>query len=266
MALATGSIIPIDWVQSGAPDMPCVLAFTGFGHRMDPWQRLRPEGWRLGVIRFPVGLDSRYPVDPSVLAEAVEQAWSGSSARVAMAFSFGGAALAQLGQVWSDATFSGSRPDMVHYVAPVQWARAPWSTLRRIPRRHRLRILRSVARYGPGLVAPFLPAPQRAAAGQFAQMVERYVGWDFVDFYLPYLDWIDSTAETVRQWNAQTWPITLIGAKSDQVIPAVGMPELLARAAPGIRYQEVEASHFNALDAARPFLLKDLESLVLQKR
>ena len=242
------------WVVPGPDDAPTVLAFTGFGHRLDPWQRLRAPGWRVGVLEFPVGSPPTEVWTPEGLAEQLPRFWGRAARRVLMSFSFGAAGATSVGRVLArtarapDAT-GLLLPHRAIHVAPVQWARIPWSILRRIPASARLPALKRLAKGGGALMAL---AGKTGDYGmrEFVQLVDRHVGWDFVAFYLPYLDWIDPVRKTLATWSANPWPTHLIGATRDRVIPSKPMRGQVSSFA-GVAYDEFDAAHFNAVDAAR---------------
>ena len=245
----------IAWVQPGPTTAATALAFTGFGHRLDPWKRLRPPGWRLGVVEFPVGTPPSSVWEPAALARRVASAWSEAPRRALLAFSFGAAGATAVAEVLA-AGEAGPAPDFAAYVAPVQWARAPWSLLRAVPRGSRLGLLRGMAN-GSARVLPLIGKLTGSTVNQFVGVVERYVGWDFVAQYLPYIDWIDSPARTLAKWESHPWPSLLVGGDADQVIPAEGMR---SRAGELVRveYAEVASTHFNALDRARELIVNRL--------
>ena len=241
-------------MQPGPPDAPTALAFTGFGHRLDPWRRLRLPGWRLGVVEFPV---KRSPDDPwtlDALVPQIDALWREAPRRALLAFSFGGAgATAVANAIAADAIAANAplaAPDFAAYVAPVQWARIPWSVLKKIPARKRLSVLKNFARGGAAVLGPLAARLGNPAVRDFVNIVERYVGWDFVAYYLPYLDWIGTTKKTLRDWQSHPWPTLLVGADRDNVIPVAPMPAEVARYAPDVAYVEVEGVHYNALDRA----------------
>ena len=252
-------------MQPGPPTLPTAIAFTGFGHRLDPWRRLRLPGWRLGVVEFPI---ERPPDDPWTLGALVPQIdalWREAPRRALLSFSFGGAGATAVANAIAEANAGVEEgasarpvlaapilaaPDFAAYVAPVQWARAPWSVLKKIPARKRLSVLKNFARGGAAVLGPLAARLGNPAVRDFVNVVERYVGWDFVAYYLPYLDWIDSTKRTLRAWQSHPWPTLLVGADRDNVIPAAPMPTEAARYAPDVEYVEVEGVHYNALDRA----------------
>ena len=250
--------LDVRWVRPGPPDAPTALAFTGFGHRLDPWMRLRPPGWRVGVAGFPVGSAPTAVWEPADLAAQLAAHWRGAPRRALLAFSFGAAGATAVAGVLADAD-PALRPQFAAYVAPVQWARAPWGVLRAVPRGARLRALRGIAS-GSNRLLPVVGRLAGPSVNQFVGIVERYVGWDFVAQYLPYLDWIDPTARTLAAWQSHPWPALLVGGSADRVIPHAGM----ARQAAGlsnVAYAEVASTHFDALDRARPRLLERLAAL-----
>lgn len=258
----TSPRLHIEWVQPGLPTAPTALAFTGFGHRLDPWRRLRPEGWRLGVIEFPVGRSPEQPWTLETLLPQIDAAWREAPRRALLAFSFGGAPATQVASALA-AAIPGTYvlPDVAVYTAPVQWSRIPWSALRTIPKSMRLSVLRKTARSGSRLLGPIAERLGNPAVRQFSEMVERYVGWDFVGYYLPYLEWINPVEATLTAWRGHPWPSQLVGAVGDTVIPAAGMAGAVAKWAPSVDYHEVIASHYQALDAARPLILSELSRL-----
>ncbi len=262
MLESTSPRLHIEWVQPGPATQPTALAFTGFGHRLDPWRRLLPPGWRLGVIEFPVGRSPEQPWTLDAILPQVNAAWRDAPQRALLAFSFGGAPATYLANaIVAAAPGTYARPDVAVYTAPVQWSNIPWSTLRTIPRGARLSVLKHAAKSGSKLIGPLAARLGNPAVRQFAEMVERYVGWDFVGFYLPYMEWIDSTSRTLAAWQTHPWPSHLVGAIGDTVIPAAGMAAQVARLAPRVHYHEVEASHYNALDMAKPIILGELARL-----
>ena len=250
--------LDVRWVQPGPPTAPTALAFTGFGHRLDPWIRLRPPGWRLGVVEFPVGSPPTTVWDPADLARQLADHWREAPRRALLAFSFGSAGATAVAEVLANAA-PDIRPQFAAYVAPVQWARAPWGVLRAIPRGARLRALQGVAR-GTNRLLPVVGRLAGPSVNQFVAIVERYVGWDFVAQYLPYIDWIDPTARTLAKWQAHPWPSLLVGGVGDQVIPHAGMAAQAAGLS-NVAYAEVASTHFNALDRARALLLERLGAL-----
>lgn len=260
--LPTSPRLHIEWVQPGPPTAPTALAFTGFGHRLDPWRRLRPVGWRLGVAEFPVGRPPESPWTLETLLPQLEAAWGNATHRALLAFSFGAAPATQVATALA-ATAPGTYhlPDVAIYTAPVQWSRIPWSALRTIPRSMRLSVLRNTARSVSRIIGPLAERLGNPAIRQFSEMVERYVGWDFVGYYLPYLEWIDPIPRTLASWSRSPWPTHLVGAVGDTVIPAAGMSTDLRQHAPHVQYHEVTASHYQALDAARPIILSTLAAL-----
>ena len=269
-ALSVATVMPhptsprlhVEWVQPGPATLPTALAFTGFGHRLDPWRRLRPPGWRLGVVEFPVNRDPRQPWTLAALLPQLDAAWREAPRRALLAFSFGGAPATAVAEALAAAGPDAyARPDLAVYTAPVQWSRIPWPALRAIPPKARLSVLKHGARSGSRLLGPIAARLGNPAVRQFADMVERYVGWDFVGYYLPYLDWIDPPARTLAQWASHPWDSRLVGAVGDTVIPAAGMRAQVERHGPGVAYHEVHASHYQALDAARASLLDALRRL-----
>lgn len=255
----TSLLLNVRWVQPGPATAPTALAFTGFGHRIDPWTRLRPAGWRLAVVEFPIGSPPGQVWEPTALAAQLERFWGRASQRALLAFSFGAAGASAVARVLAEA-LPEQRPAFAAYVAPVQWGKAPWRLLRGIPRGVRLAALRGLAR-GSGRLMPLVGRAGGASVQQFVGIVERYVGWDFVAHYLPYLDWIDSPRDTVAAWSAQPWPSLLVGGTRDTVIPAEGMRTLTA-AFPKVAYREVDSTHFNALDQAAPHINAALAQLL----
>ena len=243
MTSATSRLLNIKWVKPGAPTDPTVLAFTGFGHRLDPWMRLRPERWRVGVLEFPVGTPPSEVWTPEALTAQLPRYWGEAAHRALLSFSFGGAGASAVAEVLAKAD-KRLQPEFAAYVAPVQWARAPWSLFRSVPADKRLGLLKRLVNGGSKLVRPFAGQSVK----QFVHIVENYVGWDFVAYYLPYIDWIDSTRQTTTKWSAHPWPSLLVGATGDRVIPNGSMARHASRV--GIDYFDVTASHFNALDRA----------------
>ena len=114
------------------------------------------------------------------------------------------------------------------------------------------------------MLAPIAERLGNPAVRQFAEMVERYVGWDFVGYYLPYIEWIESPQRTLEAWQRHPWPTHLVGAVGDTVIPEHSMAAEVSRHAPDVRYHRVEASHYQALDMARPIVLGQLATLLEQ--
>ncbi len=257
---ATSLVLGIRWIVAGDDTSPTILAFTGFGHRLDPWQRLRAPGWRLGVLEFPIGTSPDKVWTAAALAAQLERFWGKASHRALLAFSFGAAPATAVSGVLAKAA-QEKHVHLAAYVAPVQWGKAPWSLLRAMPVKMRLQLLRGVAK-GSNSLVPLAGKLGYQTVRQFVHIVERYVGWDFVAHYLPYLDWIDSPRTTIEQWNQHPWPVTLFGASNDPVIPVEGMQSLAAKHT-SVHYQEVVGHHFDAVDAARPHLLK-LLSVALQ--
>lgn len=258
----TSPILRVDWVQPGPATLPTVLAFTGFGHRLDPWRRMRPPGWRLGVIEFPV---NRAPDDPWTIATLMPQIdalWREAPARALLSFSFGGAPATAVANAIAAAPDKFAPPDLAAYVAPVQWSRIPWPAIRAIPARKRLWALKNFARGGAAMLGPIAAKLGNPAVRDFVNIVDRYVGWDFVAFYLPYLDWIRSTKSTLTDWERHVWPTHLFGASDDRVIPSVGMATQVASFAPGVTFHQTTGVHYNALDMARPAILSALRGLL----
>lgn len=260
--LKTSRLLAVNWVKPGASTDPTILAFTGFGHRLDPWQRLQPEGWRVGVIEFPVGSPPSQIWSPDALAQQLKRFWGEASHRALLSFSFGGAGATAVGNALiSSPDSTPILPDLAIHVAPVQWAKAPWSILRSIPVGMRLRALKSVTS-GANKLLPLAGKLTGSSLTQFVNVVERYVGWDFVAFYLPYIDWIDSTTKTLGFWEKHPWPTTLVGASHDQVIPIAGM-HALNQQFKRVAFQEIRAQHFDAVDRARPLILDQLSKLLV---
>lgn len=230
--------------------MPTAIAFTGFGHRLDPWRRLQLPGWRLGVVEFPVNRSPGEPWTLETLVPQLDALWRTASHRALLAFSFGGAGATAFAKTIAASDGHYAAPDFAAYVAPVQWARIPWAVLRQIPARKRLGVLKNFARGGAAVLGPVAARLGNPTVRDFVNIVERYVGWDFVAYYLPYLDWIDSTKRTLREWQSHPWPSLLVGADRDNVIPAAPMPADVAKYGPDVDYLEVEGVHYNALDAA----------------
>ena len=257
-ATAPSLRLAVRWVQPGPPGMPTAIAFTGFGHRLDPWMRLRPPGWRVGVVEWPIGAPPTQVWEPADLAAQLADLWVGAPRRALLAFSFGAAGATAVGEVLATAD-AALRPQFAAYVAPVQWARAPWGMLKAVPRGARLRALRGMAA-GSRRVTPLIGRLAGASVREFIAVVERYVGWDFVARYLPYIDWIDSPATTIARWEAHPWPSLLVGGTADRVIPHAGM-RALAEPLANVAYGEVASTHFNALDRARPLLLERMAGL-----
>ena len=258
----TSPLLQVRWVSPGPESAPTALAFTGFGHRLDPWQRLRPADWRVGVVEFPVGSPAGFNWEAAELARQLGRFWRSARRRALLSFSYGGLGATAVGRVLAQADpHNFPRPDFAAYVAPVQWARAPWTLLKTVPRGARPRVLKGLAN-GGARVGALARGLGGESIGQFVQLVARYVGWDFVNQYLPYIDWIDSEARTVATWDGLPWPNLLVGARRDRVIPATGMHRLAAKH-PNVDYVEVDASHFNAVDAARPELLRRLGALLV---
>ncbi len=256
---ATSLLLNVRWVRPGRATDPTVLAFTGFGHRLDPWIRLQPEGWRVGVLEFPIGSPPGRVWQPEALAAQLGRYWGQASRRALMGFSFGAAGATRVAGVLAKAD-AGARPEYVAYVAPVQWANIPWQLLRRVPRGLRLNALRGLAR-GTGSLLPLVSHGRGQTVKHFVNIVDKHVGWDFVAHYLPYLDWIDSPKRTLETWSSHPWPSLLVGASQDTVIPAAGMRSAMP-AYPKLMYREVSASHFDALDQAGPHLRRALAQLV----
>lgn len=249
------SEIPVRWVSPGPASQPTVLAFTGFGHRLDPWMRLRPPGWRVGVLDFPIGHPPTEPWSARDLAGALVPHWGEASHRALCSFSFGAAGASAVGKVLTQVR-GLPVPHFASHVAPVQWARAPWRLLRGVPTPARLKVLRGFAS-GSRTVRPLASKLAGPSVKQFVHVVEHYTGWDFVARYLPYIDWIDSTRSTLGQWDINPWPTLFVGGDRDRVIPN---SEMAAQAAGHTRveYASVDARHFDALDAARPLILERL--------
>jgi len=252
-------ILNIDWVKPGKPSQPTMLAFTGFGHRIDPWKRFAPKGWRVGVLEFPVGNPPSDVWTPESLTAQLDRFWGEASHRAIVSFSFGAAGTTQVSNVLAKAELR-KRPNFVAYVAPVQWAKAPWSILKRVRPHRRLRWLQRLS-VGATRVSPLSSKLGGPALEQIVRIVENYVGWDFVAHYLPYIDWIDTRLKTVKSWKTHPWPCLLIGASLDQTVPCKRM-SWRVKSASNVTYHEVEANHFNALDTARPLLTKTLEELI----
>ena len=259
---ATSPVLRVEWVQPGPPTAPTALAFTGFGHRLDPWRRLRPPGWRLGVVEFPVNRSPDAPWTLDALLPQLDALWRDAPARALLAFSFGGAPATAVAHAIAAAPERYAAPDFAAYVAPVQWSRIPWPALRAIPEKRRLWVLQNLARGGAAMIGPVAAKLGNPAVRDFAKLVDKYVGWDFVAFYLPYLGWIDSTKKTLKSWQSHPWPSLLVGAMQDQVIPAAEMATEVARYAPDVAFHSVRAVHYNALDTAGPELRKRLAALV----
>ena len=96
---------------------------------------------------------------------------------------------------------------------------------------------------------------------EFVQLVDRHVGWEFVAFYLPYLDWIDGTKTTLATWDQAPWPNHLFGASDDRVIPVKGMRAQQSLLGTTV-FHETSGMHFNAVDAARPHITTLLTQLL----
>ncbi len=252
-------LLNIDWVKPGKPDQPTMLAFTGFGHRLDPWKRFAPDGWRVGVLGFPTENPPSDVWTPETLTEQLERFWGEAPFKALVSFSFGAAGATQVSNVLAKAD-PKKRPDLVAYVAPVQWAKAPWSILKRVRPHRRLRWLQRLS-VGATKVSPISSKLGGPALEQIVRIVENYVGWDFVAHYLPYIGWIDTRLKTVRSWATHPWPCLLIGASLDQTVPSRRMAWRV-KSASNVTYHEVEANHFNALDTARPLLTEHLEKLL----
>jgi len=251
-------LLNIDWVQPGKPSQPTVLAFTGFGHRLDPWTRLAPKGWRVGVVEFPVGNPPSEVWTPEALTAQLDRFWGQASHRAIVAFSFGAAGATQVSNVLAKAE-PKKQPQFVAYVAPVQWAKAPWSILKRVRPHRRLRWLQRLS-VGATKVSPLSSKLGGPALEQIVRIVENHIGWDFVAHYLPYIDWIQTRLKTVRAWSKHPWPCILVGASLDKTVPCRKMAWRV-RSVDNVTYHEVEANHFNALDTARSLLTEKLERL-----
>ena len=257
----TSPLLNVDWVKPGKATDPTILVFTGFGHRLDPWQRLQPEGWRVGVLVFPIGSPPDQIWSPETLASQLRRFWGEAAHRVMLSFSFGGAGATAVGNVLAAQASDGSlQPALAIHIAPVQWAKAPWSILRTIPVGLRLRALKGVAG-GANKLLPLAGKLTGSSLTQFVHVVERYVGWDFVAFYLPYLDWIDSKSSTLAHWEKHPWKTLLIGARNDQVIPLAGMTALRNQF-DRVSFHEVDAQHFDAVDRARSIILAALKEIL----
>jgi len=252
-------LLNVRWVVPGLERSPTLLAFTGFGHRLDPWQRLKAPGWRVGVVEFPIGSAPTEVWKADQLAAQLDRFWGHASHRALFAFSYGGAGATAVARVLAKAE-KLSKPDLAVYIAPVQWARAPWTMLKALPVSMRLKALRGIAK-GSTTLLPLAGKLAGNSVRQFAHVVERYVGWNFVAHYLPYIDWIDSPQKTIREWNSHPWPSLLVGAGNDTVIPVAGlrsMKPLLGK----VEYWESDATHFNAVDAARQLVSERLQTIV----
>jgi len=252
-------LLNIDWVQPGKPTQPTVIAFTGFGHRLDPWTRFAPKGWRVGVVEFPVGNPPSEVWTPETLTAQLDRFWGEASHKALVSFSFGGAGATQVSNVLAKAD-PDKRPNIAAYVAPVQWAKAPWSILKRVRPHRRLRWLQRLS-VGATKVSPLSSKLGGPALEQIVRIVENHIGWDFVAHYLPYIGWIDSKIKTVRAWSGHPWPCLLIGASLDKTVPCRRMAWRV-RSVENVTYHEVDANHFNAFDTARPILMETLERLI----
>ncbi len=262
---STSPVLRVEWVQPAAPSAPTVLAFTGFGHRLDPWRRLRPAGWRVGVVEFPVNRAPDQPWTLAALLPQIDALWREAPARALLAFSFGGAPATAVANAIAAAPDRYAAPDFAAYVAPVQWSRIPWPALRAIPARRRLWALKNFARGGAAVLGPVAARLGNPAVRDFANLVERHVGWDFVAFYLPYLDWINSAKQTLREWDAHPWPTYLFGASDDRVIPSAEMAAQAGVYAPNVTFVQTAGVHYNALDMARATIVEQLAKVVLAK-
>jgi hypothetical protein len=251
-------VLNIEWVLPGESNLPTVIVFTGFGHRLDPWTRFRPNGWRVGVVEFPTGNPPSEVWTPEALAAQVQTFWADAPVRALLSFSFGGAGATRVSSVLAKAD-AMLKPDFVAYIAPVQWAKAPWSILKRVRPHRRLRWLQRLST-GATKVSPISARLGGPALEQIVRIVENYVGWDFVAHYLPYIDWIDSKTRAARAWGTHPWPIYLVGASLDKTVPVRRMQSLV-KSKGNIEYKEIEANHFNAIDSARPLLVEALEKL-----
>ena len=249
-------------MQPGPPDLPTAIAFTGFGHRLDPWRRLRLPGWRLCVVEFPVNHDPTRPWTLDALVPQLDALWREAPRRALLSFSFGGAGATAFAKTIHAAPDQYAAPDFAAYVAPVQWARIPWSVLKAVPVRRRLGFLKGFARGGAATLGPLAARLGNPAVRDFVNIVERYVGWDFVAHYLPYLDWIDSPKRTLRAWQSHAWDTVLVGADRDNVIPVAPMPGQVAQYAPDVDYLQVEGVHYNAMDRAAPEIRRRAAALV----
>ena len=248
----TSPLLRAEWLQPGPPTLPTAIAFTGFGHRLDPWRRLRLPGWRLAVVEFPIHRDPGDPWTSDTLVPQLDALWREAPHRALLSFSFGGAGATAFAKTIAAGAGAYALPDFAAYVAPVQWARIPWSVLRSIPAGRRLGFLKTFASGGAAVLGPIAARLGHPAVRDFVHVVERYVGWDFVAYYLPYLDWIDPTEDTLRAWQSHPWPSLLVGGARDNVIPAAPMAAGVAKYAPDVAYLEVPAVHYNALDLAAP--------------
>ncbi len=233
----TSPILRVDWVQPGPVTAPTALAFTGFGHRLDPWRRMRPPGWRLGVVEFPVNRPPDAPWTLETLLPQIDALWRDAPARALLSFSFGGAPATAVANAIAAEPDRYVAPDFAAYVAPVQWSRIPWPAIRAIPQQRRLWVLKNFARGGSAMIGPLAAKLGNPAVRDFAHLVDRYVGWDFVGFYLPYLEWIGSSKKTLRDWGRHPWPTQLFGASEDRVIPSAGMAAGVGRYSPGVGYR-----------------------------
>lgn len=251
-------LLNIDWVKPGKPCQPTLLAFSGFGHRLDPWTRLAPKGWRVGVVGFPVGNPPSEAWTPETLTAQLERFWGEASHRAIVSFSFGAAGATQVGNILAKAEV-GKRPELVAYIAPVQWAKAPWSILKRVRPHRRLKWLQRLS-VGATKVSTLSSKLGGPALEQIVRIVENHIGWDFVAHYLPYIDWIQTRVKTVRAWDKHPWPCLLIGASMDKTVPCRRMAWRV-KYVDNVTYHQVEANHFNALDSARPLLTEKLEKL-----
>ncbi len=219
---------------------------------------MRPPGWRLGVIEFPVNRDPADPWTLDTLLPQIDALWREAPARALLAFSFGGAPATAVANAIAAAPERYAAPDFAAYVAPVQWSRIPWPAIRAIPAQRRLWVLKNFARGGAAMLGPIAAQLGNPAVRDFAKLVDQHVGWDFVGYYLPYVGWIDTTKQTLRNWEHHPWPTHLFGASEDRVIPSGGMATQAQRYAPNIAFHQTGGVHFNALDMARPAIMSSL--------
>lgn len=254
----------VDWIKKGEDTMPTLLVFTGFGHRLDPWQRLRLSAWRIGVIRFPIGSPPTLVWTPEAMLQQLNRYWLKASRRALIGFSFGAAGVITIGRTLLEANEAANRqgkellaiPEFSACIAPVQWAKAPWTILKTIPPNLRLKALKGIGK-GSQTIVPFLGKVGGASVKQFTQVIERYVGWEFVAHYLPYLDWIDTKKNTVETLNSFPWETAFFAATHDQVIPLEGMQKARQNGN-DFNFHEVDGQHFNAVDRSAELLYKYL--------